>query len=417
MNILKRIKIKSLKAKEILDSKGNPTIEVELETNDGVFRASVPSGTSKGKYEALELRDKNGGVDRAIKNVNELIAPKLKGKNQTEQIEIDNLMIKLDGTKNKSHLGANAILAVSIAVCRAGAAAKNLPLYSYISELAEKGCLPILPTPSLLMIEGGLHAKNQLAIQEFMILSEGKSFEEKFNASKDVYNRLGGILKEKFKKDGESIGMEGGFAPSLKKTGEALNLITEAIDKSGHKNQIKIALDAAANSFYFNGSYNFEGEGKSPEELSGFYLDLLNQYPIFSIEDPFAEEALESWVNFRLKILNSKLKNLVIGDDLTTTNPERIKEVNEKRACNAVIIKPNQIGTVTETIEAAKLAKSFGWQIIVSHRSGETTDDFIADLAVGIGADFIKTGAPARSERMAKYNRLLKIEEELKNLK
>jgi len=422
-------KIKSIEAKEILDSRKIPTIETKILTDFGVFYASVPSGTSRGKFEAVEIRNKDGkGVKKAIENIEKIIAPALENEDPTDQKRIDEILINLDGTKNKSRLGVNAILPVSIVMCRAGATAKKVPLYTHISQIAEnslprtirarrglvRGSLPILPSPSLLLIEGGKHAENQLNLQEFMIVPEGESFEEKFRKGKEVYRNLGLILEKEYGKKSTRAGLEGAFTvPSLKRTKEAMDLITKVIRESGQENQIKIAIDSAASSFFNGEKYDFEGEKLTREELSDFYSGLCEKYPIISIEDPFAEEDWKGWAMLNCKMQTANCKLLIIGDDLTVTNPERIREAKKKKACNAVIIKPNQIGTVTETIEAAKLAKSYGWKLVVSHRSGETIDDFIADLAVGLGADFIKSGAPAPKERMVKYGRLLEIEEEI----
>ncbi len=366
--------IKSLRAREILDSRGKSTVEVELETSNGVFVASVPSGISQGKYEAVGLK-----AEKAIKNVNEIIAPELKGKDPRKQKEIDELMIELDGTENKSKLGANAILAVSIAVCRAGAAAENISLWKYISQTAKTK--PDLPAPSVLLIEGGAHAKNKLDFQEFMIVM-------KFLQAKEIYQKLGDIL-------GADLGYEGGFAPQISTAKEALDLISEAAE--GYN--VKIGLDCAASQF------------KKNKYSLNFYQNLIKKYPIIFLEDPFGEENWDGFQKITKKIGD---RVIIIGDDLLTTNIKRIKEAKNKKACNGAIIKPNQIGTVTETFEAAKLAKSFGWKIMVSHRGGDTLDNFIADLAVGIGADFIKSGGPFKPERVAKYNRLLEIEKELK---
>jgi enolase len=404
-------KIKSVKAREILDSRRKPTLEVELQTSLGKFLASVPSGTSRGKYEAAELAPKI-----AIKNVNKIIGPKLRGKDSIQQKEIDQFLIKLDGTKNKSHLGTNAILGVSMAVCRAGAKAKNLPLWQWISKIAR--VKPSLPTPCLLFIEGGLHGKGNLDIQEFMVFIKENSFKEKFKRARENFQSLGKILTKKYPVVAKKLGLEGAFTPPLKDTKTALNLLIEAAKKK----PIKIILDAAASTFFKKGKYYFEKKKLNKDELLDFYLELSKIYPIAAIEDPFAENDWQGWKKLKSKIKKEqvprqreqKSKILLIGDDLTVTNPERIRMAYRKKACNAVILKPNQIGTVTETIMAAKLAKSFGWKTIVSHRSGETMDSFIADLAVGIGADFIKAGAPTQKERMAKYNRLLEIEEELK---
>jgi len=413
-------KIKKISAREILDSKGNPTIEVELTTDLGVFLASVPSGVSRGKYEAVELRDGGRryhglGVLKAVRNINEIIAPKLKGKEVIEQKRIDDIMIKLDGTENKSKLGANAILAVSVAVCRAGASAKNLPLYQHIAEIytGQTRVNYILPVPSVLMIEGGAHAGNELDFQEFMIVPQEKSFTKALQVASEIYHQLKEIIKAKYVDLAINVGDEGGFAPSVRVPEEAINLILGAAKNLGYQNKIKIILDVAASQFYIKGTYKMRIGAFTREGFLNYYSDLVQKYPIFGLEDPFSEEDWEGWQKLISKSQFLISKPLVIGDDLLATNPKRIKLAKEKKACNAAIIKMNQIGTVTETITAAKLAKSYGWKIMVSHRAGETCDDFISDLAVGIGADFIKAGAPARGERVAKYNRLLRIEEEL----
>jgi len=417
--------IDSIKAREILDSRGNPTVEVNLSTDYGISQASVPSGASKGKYEAVELRDGGKryggkGVLKAIKNINKIIAPKLKGKDSTQQREIDNLMIKLDGTENKSRLGANAILAVSMAVCRAGAQAKNLPLYRHINQLfrgPSSGKLtearPLAILPCFNVIEGGAHAGNELDFQEFMIVPQGKIFSKKLQIASEIYQELKNLIKKKYIDLAINVGDEGGFAPPVRVPEEALNLISTAAKNLGYQNKIKIILDVAASQFFKNGKYKMKIGVFTRDGLLRYYEKLIKNYPILGLEDPLAEDDWEGWEKL---ISNSQFlisKPLVISDDLTVTNPERIKLAYKKKACNAIIIKPNQIGTITEAIVAAKLAKSFGWKIMVSHRSGETCDDFISDLAVGIGADFIKSGAPARGERVAKYNRLLKIEKEI----
>ena len=413
-------KIQLIKAKDILDSRGNPAIEVELITDspsgEKSFLASVPSGASTGKNEAVELRDEDGkGVNKAIQNINEIIAPKIIGKDPTNQKEIDQLLIDLDGTENKSRLGANALLAVSIAVCRAGAGAENLPLYKYINKslnLKSQNLKLKIPFPMFNILNGGAHIrslglKNHLDIQEFMIVPQKKSFAENLELAKTITNNLKEILIKQF---GESfvIGDEGGYAPAISKTREALNFLKEAI---GENNSIKIALDCAASEFFNNEKYLLENKEFSKEELLNFYKDLVSKFEIISLEDPFSEE---NWEGFA-KIKKELSEIIIVGDDLTTTNIKRIKEAQEKKACNAVIIKPNQIGTVTEAIAAAILAKSYNWKIIVSHRSGETMDDFISDFAVGISADFIKAGAYTKPERMVKYDRLLEIEKELRS--
>lgn len=415
--------IKEIKAREILDSRGNPTIEVELKTNFGNFFASVPSGASKGKYEAVELR--NGekryggkGVLKAVKNVNEIIGPKLKGKDPTKQKEIDQILIELDGTKNKSKLGANAICGVSIAVFRAGAASKNLPIFKYISTLFSSPVKNkiLLPRPAFNIINGGAHAGNDLDFQEFMICSKRKKFSENLRIGTEIYQVLKEVISKKYGKFATNLGDEGGFVPPIKFPEEAIELILEAAKKLNYEKKISIFLDVAASQFFDGKTYKTKFGKFSGEKLAKYYLKLIKNYPIEVIEDPFSQEDFDSWQNFALNLKHRTSKLLIIGDDLLVTNLERIKMAKEKDLCNGAIIKINQIGTVSEGIEAVKLAKSFGWKIMVSHRSGETTDDFIADFSVGIGADFIKAGAPARGERVAKYNRLLKIEEELKLL-
>ena len=419
---MRHSEIKSIKAREILDSGGNPTVEVDLVTDKGLFRASIPSGVSKGKYEALELRDGGEryggmGVLKAVKNVNEIIAPKLIGKDPAKQKEIDQLIIELDGTENKSNLGANAILGISVAVCRAGAGAKNLPLYHHIKELAGSDNNLQLPTPVLLMIEGGLHAGNKLDVQEFMIIPlmdsgvpSGKIFKEKLRVGTEIYNTLGTILRKKYGDFATNVGYEGGFAPILFQTQKALDLIMEAIENSGHKEKVKIILDVAASHFYKDGVYKFEESAFTKEGLLNFYSEIVKNYPILGLEDPFAQDDFEGFVSLNKKIGKELI---VIGDDLLVTNPERIKKAKEKDACSGLVLKMNQIGTITETIMAAKLAFEAGWEVFVKHRSGETGDSFIADLAIGLGAKYIMAGALNRGERLAKYNRLLRIEEEL----
>jgi len=435
----KNSKIKNIKAREILDSRGNPTIEVELETDFGVFRGSVPSGASKGKYEAVELRDgldarpsreaggpvlgkryHGMGVLKAVKNVNEIIGPKLIGEDTVNQTKIDEILINLDGTENKAKLGANAILPVSMAVCRAAAAAKNLSLYQHINEIyTGLTCVKLtpvrpvsLPIPCFNVINGGAHAGNDLDVQEFMIVPQKMSFSENLQVASEIYHQLKEILEKKFGKLATNLGDEGGFAPPIRFPQEAIELILEAAKKLNY--EVKIILDVAASQFFKNGKYRMKIGVFSREGLLNYYSDLIQKYPIMGLEDPFSEDDFAGWKMLNSKFLIPNSKFLIIGDDLTVTNPRRIKMAKEKEDCNAIILKINQIGTVTEALEAAKLAKEFGWKIIVSHRSGETNDDFISDLAVGIGADFIKAGAPARGERVAKYNRLLKIEEELR---
>ncbi len=407
--ITEKLKIKVIKGKEILDSNGKPTVAVEIKTNFGKFKAFVPSGVSKGKYEATELRDKDGrGVKKAIENIEKIIAPVLTKEEIKDQKKVDEILIQLDGTKNKSFLGANAILAVSMAVCRVIAAAKKIPLYRYIGEIYGKRVSEIFPRPVFNIINGGAHSKNKLDIQEFMIVPQHKRFSNNLKLGKKIYQELRQLVKKKF--DKIKLGAEGGFSPPIFQSKEALELIKTASD--GFKG-IKIILDCAASHFQRRGKYQLEGKLLSKKELLNYYQQLLKEYPIIGLEDPFGQEDFGGWK----KILNPKpqISNLlIIGDDLLATNPERIKMAQKKKLCNSVIVKINQIGTISEAIEAVKLAKLYGWKIIVSHRSGETDDDFISDFAVGIGADFIKAGAPATRERLAKYNRLLKIEKGLK---
>ncbi len=412
-------KIKSVKAREILDSRGNPTVEVEIETNDGVFMASVPSGASTGKREAKELRDGsaryNGmGVLKAVRNVNEIIAPKIKGKDVREQKKIDDIMIKMDGTKDKSQLGANAILAVSMAVCRAGAKAKRMPIYKYVKHHYNNAFCGVFkfPNPCFNIINGGAHAGNELDFQEFMIVPRFKKYAKNLQVGCEIYFVLKKILEKDFGKSATNIGDEGGFAPQLRFPEQALDLIQKAIKQAGYKNKVKIALDVAASQFYIKGKYEMEKKKMSftRQEFLDYYQDLIKKYPIISIEDGFAED---DWEGFQMMTKKFGKKVINIGDDLLTTNSDRMTQAKNKNACNGLLLKLNQIGTVSEALEAARLARSFDWKIMVSHRSGETNDDFIADFAVGISSDFIKAGAPARGERLAKYNRLLRIEEEL----
>jgi enolase len=395
-------KIKSIKAREILDSRGNPTVEVELFTDISSFLASVPSGASVGKYEAATV-----GAKQAVKNVNEIINPKLKGKDPRKQKEIDSFL-------NPARFGADATTGVSLAVARAGAAIQNLRLYEYIKEIFNfQFSIFNLPLPCFNIINGGVHAGNDLDFQEFMIVPQFNQFSKNLQAGSEIYQELKKIIREKYIDLAINVGDEGGFAVPARVPEEALDLILEATKKLGYDNKIKIILDIAASQFFQDGKYETKFGIFNSKELLEYYLGLVKKYSIVGLEDPFSEEDWEGWQLLKSKIKNQKSKILIIGDDLLVTNPKRIREAKEKNACNGAIIKINQIGTLTEAIEAIKLAKSYGWKIMVSHRSGETNDDFISDLAVGISADYIKSGAPARGERVAKYNRLLKIEEEL----
>jgi len=415
--------ILSIHAREILDSRGNPTVEVDLKTDLGLFRAAVPSGASTGIYEALELRDGDKhrylgkGVLKAVANVNDVIAPKLLGKDPTHQTEIDNLMLELDGTETKSKLGANAILGVSLAVARAGAAQKGVPLYQHIADLAGNHNL-LLPVPSFNVINGGSHAGNKLAMQEFMILPTGaSSFSDAMRMGAEVYHNLKLVIKQKYGQDATNVGDEGGFAPNIQDAKEGLVLLATAIEKAGLTGKVKLGMDVAASEFYEEKKYNLDFKNKinpdpkhllDSDQLTEVYQNFTKEFPVISIEDPFDQDDWGAYSKF-----TSSTDIQIVGDDLLVTNPKRIKEAISKKACNALLLKVNQIGSVTESIEAAKLAKEAGWGVMVSHRSGETEDTFIADLVVGLGTGQIKTGAPCRSERLAKYNQLLRIEEEL----
>jgi enolase len=402
-------KIKDIIAREIKDSREKPTVEVELETNRGVFVASVPSGASTGSAEALELRDADGrGVLQAIKNVNEIIAPKLIGKDVVNQKEIDQIMLDLDGTENKSKLGANAILGVSMAVCKAGSAAKKVSLYQHIAELAGNEKINI-PLPMFNILNGGAHAKNDLELQEFMIVPQKKTMQENLVVGNDVFLKLKEAIKANFGEDHLGLGDEGGFAPPISSPEQALYFIKGACQ--GH-NDVRFALDCAASEFYRDGKYEIQPDKQlTRSELLDFYKDLISKFPIISIEDPFSEDDWQGFEDFTKEVGD---KITIVGDDLTTTNIKRIKDAHNKKAINAVLIKLNQIGSVSETIDAINMTKSFGWKVIVSHRSGETMDNFIADLAVGTGADMLKSGSPAKEERMVKYQRVVEIEKEIK---
>ena len=413
--------IKNIHARQILDSRGNPTIEVDVTTENGfVGRASVPSGASTGSREALELRDGDKshymgkGVLKAVENVNKLIAPKLIGKNVFEQRSIDNLMIELDGTENKDKLGANAILGVSMAVCRAAALAKGKPVYKYLFEDL-KVPNPIgkmrLPTPLMNIINGGAHASNNLDIQEFMIVPHmKKSFSENFRAGVEVFHHLKKVLHDKG--HSTNVGDEGGFAPNLKSHDEAIECILSAITNAGYKPgiDISLSLDCAASEFYKDGKYEMQGKTYTSDEMIPYYEHMTKIAPIYSIEDGFDESDQKGFINFQAK-LGSKIVN--VGDDLFVTNVKILKRGIDNKEANAILVKVNQIGSLSETFDTLKLAYDNGFKAIISHRSGETADSFIADLAVACGSGHIKTGSASRSDRMEKYNQLLRIEEEL----
>jgi len=416
--------IKNVFARQIFDSRGNPTVEVDVTTEDGVFRAAVPSGASTGIYEAVELRDGDKsqylgkGVSKAVANVNGVIKDALVGKDATKQKEIDDALIKLDGTDNKGKLGANAILGVSMAVARAGAAKEKLPLYKYLAKLAGNTNIT-LPVPAFNVINGGTHAGNKLAMQEFMLLPIGaKSFTEAMRMGAEVYQNLKAVIKKEYGQDATNVGDEGGFAPNIQSNEEGLKLCVTAIEKAGYTGRIKLGMDVAASEFYKDGKYDLDFKTKdndgskviTGDELAKIYEKFVQDFPVVSIEDPFDQDDWESYTKLTASLEN---KAQVVGDDLLVTNPKRIATGIEKKACNALLLKVNQIGSVSEAMEAAKNAQDAGWRVMVSHRSGETEDTFIADLVVGLGVGQIKTGAPCRSERLAKYNQLLRIEEEL----
>jgi enolase len=408
--------IEEIIAREILDSRGNPTVEVEVWLDDGTFaRAAVPSGASTGAHEALEMRDGDKtrflgkGVMDAVRNVNELIAPELINYPVTEQAAIDQTMLDQDGTPNKSKLGANAILGVSLACAKAAADSLGLPLYRYLGGVNAKD----LPVPMMNILNGGKHADNTVDIQEFMVMPVGACcWADALRMCAEVYHNLAKVLKSKGLST--AIGDEGGFAPNLKTSEETIEVILEAIEKAGYKpgEQFMIALDCAATEMYADGVYNFEGEGvkRTTDEMVDYLAGLCEKYPIISIEDGMSEDDWDGWVKLTKKVGD---KVQIVGDDLFVTNVERLKKGIELGAANAILIKVNQIGSLTETLDTIELAKKNNMTAIVSHRSGETEDTFIADLVVATNAGQIKTGAPARSERVAKYNQLIRIEEDL----
>lgn len=406
--------ITEVKAREILDSRGNPTLEAEVLLQGGWRgRAAVPSGASTGAFEAVELRDGDKkrylgrGVLKAVKNVNEKIAPAVRGLNVLDQRRLDGIMIELDGTPNKAKLGANAILGVSLAAARAAAAALDLPLYRYLGGL--QGAL--LPVPFMNILNGGQHADNNIDIQEFMIVPAGaESFSRALQMGTEVFHQLKGLLASRGLNT--AVGDEGGFAPDLESNAAALEIITEAITAAGYHpgKDIFLALDVAATELLQNGRYHFEGESYSGEDMVEYYSSLEQRYPLISIEDGLGEEDWEGWAGLT-GALGKRMK--LVGDDLFVTNPQRFAGGIKKGVANAILIKLNQIGTLSETLQTVALAHRSGYGAIISHRSGETDDSFIADLAVAVGAGMIKTGAPSRVDRVAKYNQLLRIEEML----
>lgn len=405
--------IEAFVAREILDSRGNPTVEVEVVLDDGtVGRAAVPSGASTGAHEAVELRDGGAryggkGVEQAVTNVEEVIAPELLGEDASEQRYVDQLLLDLDGTPDKSRLGANAMLGVSLALARAAAESSGLPLFRYLGGPSAH----LLPVPMLNILNGGAHADTTVDVQEFMVAPVGAAtFREALRMGAEVYHSLKSVLKGRGLATG--VGDEGGFAPDLPHNREALDLITTAIEGAGLRpgDDIALALDVAATEFAVDGGYRFEGSVKTSEQMVAYYAELLSAYPIVSIEDPLGEDDWEGWGAMTSE-LGARVQ--IVGDDIFVTNPERIARGISTGTANALLVKVNQIGTLTETLDAVALAHRNGYRCMMSHRSGETEDTFIADLAVAVDCGQIKTGAPARSERVAKYNQLLRIEETL----
>jgi len=418
--------ITRIHARQIFDSRGNPTVEVDLTTEHGIFRCAVPSGASTGIHEALELRDEDKGymgksVLKAVANVNDTLGPALikAGIDVTDQKAVDAFMLKLDGTANKGKLGANAILGVSMAVTKAGAAQKGVPLYKHIADLAGKTNEPIMPVPCFNVINGGSHAGNKLAMQEFMICPTGAAtFTEAMKMGSETYHHLKNVIKKKYGMDATAIGDEGGFAPNVQDNTEGLHLLQDAIAKAGYTGKIKIAMDVASSEFFKEGGlYDLDfknpnsdkSQWKTGEQMLDLYKSFVEDFPVVSIEDPYDQDDWANWTAITAALPSVQ----IVGDDLTVTNPKRIEEAIKQKACNCLLLKINQIGSISEAIEAVLKSQAAGWGVMTSHRSGETEDTFIADLVVGLRTGQIKTGAPCRSERMAKYNQLLRIEEEL----
>jgi enolase len=408
--------ISSVHSREVLDSRGNPTVEVEILLKDGSFgRAIVPSGASTGSREAIELRDGDKkrylgkGVLRAVKNINTTISQNIKGMDASNQKALDEKLIQLDGTENKSALGANALLGVSMAAARAAAGSKNIPLFQHFSDVAEYPKANLLPTPMMNVINGGAHADSGLEIQEFMIVPTGApTFREALRYGAETFHHLKKILASRDMV--VAVGDEGGFAPHLTTNAEAIEVLLEAIEAAGHTGKIEIAMDIAASEFYENGVYVIEGK-KSTDDMVEYFKDIVQKYPqVISIEDAMAEN---DWEGFQ-KLYVALGENIqLVGDDLLVTNPKWIQKGIQEKTANSVLVKVNQIGTITETIQAVKMAHSAGWTAVISHRSGETEDTTIAHLAVGLGTGQIKTGSLSRTDRIAKYNQLLRIEEQL----
>lgn len=407
--MIRKYEIVNVNARQVFNSRGDPTIACTVKVGKGEGTAIIPSGASTGKYEALELLDggkeyDGKGVTQAIANIETMIASAVQGMDVREQGEIDRELNNLDGTPDKSHLGANATTAVSLACCRAAANVKGVELYEHISHISHQWEHKV-PVPFFNVINGGVHAGNKLDVQEFLISPKTKDFSEAMKIGVEVYHHLKKVIEKKYGRKAINVGDEGGFAPPLNRTRSALNLIMDAIKDCGYEDQTYISLDVAASEIYKSKQYHIDGKKLGKKKLLEFYKSLINKYPIINIEDGFEQE---DFVGFAQ--LTEETDVQVTGDDLFVTKSDRIKRGVQKRACNALLLKVNQIGTLSEAIDAARMAQQAGYRVMVSHRSGETSDPFIADLAVGLGAEQIKSGAPCRSERLAKYNRLLEIE-------
>lgn len=407
---MNELKIDKITAEEIFDSRGNPTIEVSVYAGTHIGRFSVPSGASTGSHEALELRDGGevlggNGVSLSIQKIQEVISPALRGMNIINQKEIDQKMIELDGTKNKSNLGGNSIIGVSMACARTGALVQNQELFQYLRDTYKIDRTPKMPYLYMNLINGGKHAKDGLAFQEYHVVPQIPDVEEAFILGKKIFDEVGKILETKFPNEPLGTGDEGGYAPKLSDSMIPFDILNEAIEKVGGNIKARIAIDAAASSFYKEGKYQIDDKSYSPVELENIYSELINKYNLISIEDPFFEEDFTSFYS----ILNNNKETIIIGDDLTVTNVDRLKTAIENKSISGIIIKPNQIGTLTETVDTINMAHTNNIECIVSHRSGETDDDFIADLSYAFGCFGIKAGAPQKGERVAKYNRLMHI--------
>ncbi|MGM5481070.1 MAG: phosphopyruvate hydratase [Nanobdellota archaeon] len=408
------VKIKKVHARQVLDSRGNPTVEAEVTLTTGFGKAIVPSGASTGIHEALELRDGNKAyhgksVQKAIRNINTTILKAIVGKEFKTLKELDTFLIELDGTTQKARLGENAILAVSMAFARAHADSKKMPLYKYLAGIISTK-KSLLPVPFANVINGGVHAGNKLEMQEFMIVPyKAPNFSKAVQMVVETYHELKTIIAKKYGKDATSVGDEGGFAPPVEDAREALKILSLAVKKAGYDGKIAFAMDPASSEFY-NKDGTYTSKKWTAEKLKAYYGKLSRDYRLISLEDPFEQDDFEAWKRFTAAYAD---KFQIVGDDLTVTNPARVQLAVDQKLCNALLLKINQIGSITESLEAARVAKEAGWKVMVSHRSGETEDDFIADLSVALGSGQIKLGAPCRSDRIAKYNRLLRIEEEL----